>query len=223
MLFAPPEAINYLFMLPQRKPTRLAGFDYRSDRLYFITCCVKHLRHCFGEVIDGTMRLNDYGLIADQQWLWLAEQYSYDHIIRDARGYKIFRPIFRIIRRSGRRIDSSGKDLLLLSIRFTYRVFISILGVMIKGFKDKKTSAFAEGKFVRQFAAFKPQAERRLRILEAATGINDLVQLPSNRFEALSGDRRGQYSIRINQQWRICFTWPSRSDGPEDVEIVDYH
>ena len=64
-------------MLPQRKPTRLAGFDYSADRLYFITCCVKHMRHCFGEVINGAMRLNDYGVIADTQWLWLAEQYPY--------------------------------------------------------------------------------------------------------------------------------------------------
>ena len=94
---------------------------------------------------------------------------------------------------------------------------------MIKSFKDKKTRAFAEGVFVRQFEAFKQQAERRLRILEAATVLIDLAQLPSNRFEALSGDRKGQYSIRINQQWRICFVWPSESDGPEDVEIVDYH
>ena len=64
-------------MLPQRKRTRLAGFDYSSDRLYFITCCVKHMRHCFGQVVDGRMQLNDYGAIADAQWLWLAEQYSY--------------------------------------------------------------------------------------------------------------------------------------------------
>ena len=64
-------------MLPQRKPTRLAGFDYSADRLYFVTCCVKHMRHCFGEVINGAMRLNNYGVIADTQWLWLAEQYPY--------------------------------------------------------------------------------------------------------------------------------------------------
>jgi toxin HigB-1 len=65
--------------------------------------------------------------------------------------------------------------------------------------------------------------EKRLRILEAATGLRDLAQLPGNRLEALAGDREGQYSIRINKQWRICFTWPSTSDGPENVEIVDYH
>ncbi|WP_083782904.1 type II toxin-antitoxin system RelE/ParE family toxin [Roseibium sp. TrichSKD4] len=58
-------------------------------------------------------------------------------------------------------------------------------------------------------------------ILDAAESISDLAALPSNRFEALSGDREGQFSIRINQQWRICFEWPD--DGPENVEIVDYH
>ena len=94
---------------------------------------------------------------------------------------------------------------------------------MIKSFRDKKTKAFAEGNFVRQFEAFKSQAERRLRVLEAATNIRDLAQLPSNRLEALSGDRRGQYSIRINRQWRICFAWTLDADGPENVEITDYH
>ncbi len=64
-------------MLPQRKRTRLEGFDYSSDRLYFITCCVRHMRPCFGKVIDGMMQLNRYGVIADQQWLWLAERYPY--------------------------------------------------------------------------------------------------------------------------------------------------
>ena len=64
-------------MLPQRKRTRLEGFNYRSDRLYFITCCVKHMRHCFGEVVGDQMQLNTYGLIADAQWCWLADQYPY--------------------------------------------------------------------------------------------------------------------------------------------------
>ena len=94
---------------------------------------------------------------------------------------------------------------------------------MIKGYKDKKTKAIAEGKFVRQFEPFKHQAEKRLRILEAAQNLNDLAQLPSNRFEALKGDRQGQYSIRINKQRRICFTWEQGTDGPDNVEIVDYH
>jgi proteic killer suppression protein len=59
--------------------------------------------------------------------------------------------------------------------------------------------------------------------LEAATGLQDLAALPGNRFEALKGDRKGQYSIRINDQWRICFEWPRGSAGPTNVEIVDYH
>ena len=71
------------------------------------------------------------------------------------------------------------------------------------------------------FEGFRRQAEKRLRVLEAATSLRDLAQLPSNRLEALYGDRNGQYSIRINSQWRICFRW---EDGDAyDVEIVDYH
>lgn len=94
---------------------------------------------------------------------------------------------------------------------------------MIKSFKDKKTREFAEGKRVKRFEPFRRQAERRLRILEAAESIRDLAQLPSNNLELLSGDRKQQYSIRINRQWRICFEWPDGSDGPQAVEIVDYH
>lgn len=94
---------------------------------------------------------------------------------------------------------------------------------MIKGFKDKKTEKFAQGDFVKQFEPFRQQAEKRFRILEAAQDLKDLAQLPSNRFEALSGDRKGQYSIRINKQWRICFKWEQGSDGPDQVEIIDYH
>ena len=94
---------------------------------------------------------------------------------------------------------------------------------MIKGYKDKKTKALVHGEFVRQFEPFRRQAEKRFRILEAAQNLSDLAQLPSNRFEALSGDRQGQYSIRINRQWRICFTWEQGTDGPDNVEIVDYH
>ena len=63
----------------------------------------------------------------------------------------------------------------------------------------------------------------KLDRLEAATSLRDLAALPGNRFEALSGDRKGQYSIRINDQWRICFEWPEGDSGPANVEIVDYH
>jgi proteic killer suppression protein len=92
---------------------------------------------------------------------------------------------------------------------------------MIRSFKDKKTQRFADGERVPQFEPFRKQAEKRLRVLEATTGLRDLAQLPGNRLEALAGNKAGQYNIRINQQWRICFTWPFTSDGPEGVEIDD--
>ena len=66
-------------------------------------------------------------------------------------------------------------------------------------------------------------ARLKLDRLEAATAVKDLAALPGNRFEALAGDRRGQYSIRINDQWRICFEWPDGAPGPLNVEIADYH
>ena len=74
---------------------------------------------------------------------------------------------------------------------------------------------------MRAFSGFADQATRRLTVLENAASLQDLAGLPSNRLEALSGDRAGQYSIRINLQWRICFRW--EDDGPYDVEVVDYH
>jgi toxin HigB-1 len=91
------------------------------------------------------------------------------------------------------------------------------------GYPDRKTSDFAQGRRVKEFAAFARQAEKRLDILDAATDLDDLRGLPSNRLEALKGDRKGHYSIRINLQWRICFEWPDGSNGPLNVEIVDYH
>ena len=92
---------------------------------------------------------------------------------------------------------------------------------MIKSFRDKKTAAFADGEFVKDFQGFKKQAEKRLEILNAAETLADLAALQSNRLEALSGDRDGQYSISINKQWRLCFEWID--DDPENVEITDYH
>jgi len=94
---------------------------------------------------------------------------------------------------------------------------------MIRSYRDKRTARFAEGDRVPEFEAFRRQAEKRLRLLESATCIADLAQLRGNRLEALKGDRRRQYSIRINDRWRICFEWPDGADGPENVEIVDYH
>jgi len=94
---------------------------------------------------------------------------------------------------------------------------------MIVTYFDKKTERFANGEFVRAFQSFENQAAKRLAILDAATSLNDLRALGSNRLEALIGDRAGQLSIRINRQWRICFEWPDKAAGPSRVEIVDYH
>jgi len=92
---------------------------------------------------------------------------------------------------------------------------------MIKGFKNKHSQRLFEGHRVKKFQAFSRQAEKRLRILDAADTLESLMTLPSNKFKALTGDRQGQYRIRINDQRRICFAWPD--DGPVNVEITDYH
>ena len=94
---------------------------------------------------------------------------------------------------------------------------------MIVSFRDKRTREFAGGRHVKAFSGFSRQAGMKLDQLDAAASLKDLAVLPGNRFEALKGDRKGQYSIRINDQWRICFEWPDRSPGPINVEIVDYH
>jgi proteic killer suppression protein len=93
---------------------------------------------------------------------------------------------------------------------------------MIVSFRDKRTRELAEGNRVKAFSGFERMAELKLDQLEAATSILDL-SLPGNRLEALKGDRQGQYSIRVNDKWRICFEWPKGSPGPVNVEIVDYH
>jgi toxin HigB-1 len=100
---------------------------------------------------------------------------------------------------------------------------ITITSRMILSYRDKRTEQFAAGEFVRAFQGFERQAEKRLAILNAAPSLDTLRALPSNRLEALRGDRAGQFSIRINQQWRICFTWQDGEPGPSNVEIVDYH
>lgn len=94
---------------------------------------------------------------------------------------------------------------------------------MIVSYRDKKTARFAVGEFVREFSGFARQAETRLDRLEAAQSLQDLGALPGNRLEALQGGRAGQYSIHVNDQWRICFEWPEGSIGPINVEIADYH
>ena len=109
-------------------------------------------------------------------------------------------------------------------VRLTYVVqTTTFLGKMILSYRDKKTEGFARGEFVKAFQGFEDQAAKRLAILNAAPTLDTLRALPSNRLEALRGDRAGQFSIRINQQWRICFDWPEGQPGPGNVEIVDYH
>lgn len=94
---------------------------------------------------------------------------------------------------------------------------------MIWSYRTKDSERFASGQRVAKWEVFREQAEKRLRILEAAASLSDLAALPSNRLEALKGERKGQYAIRINMQWRICFEWPKDGTGPENVEIIDYH
>ena len=94
---------------------------------------------------------------------------------------------------------------------------------MIVSYRDSRTADFAAGKRVKAVYGIERSARLKVDRLEAATGLKDLAALPGNRFEALKGDREGQYSIRINDQWRVCFEWPDRSPGPVNVEIVDYH
>ena len=94
---------------------------------------------------------------------------------------------------------------------------------MIQGYRDRRTEAFAWGEFIPAFQSFEQQAARRLSVLNATRSLDMLRALHGNRLEALRGDRAGEYSIRINRQWRICFRWPEGRDGPSDVEIVDYH
>jgi toxin HigB-1 len=88
---------------------------------------------------------------------------------------------------------------------------------------DRRTERFAQGEHVKDFSGFARQAEVRLDRLDAANSLKDLAVLPGNRLERLQGDREGKYSIRINDQWRICFEWPEGSPGPINVEIMDYH
>jgi proteic killer suppression protein len=92
---------------------------------------------------------------------------------------------------------------------------------MIQSFKCKDTQALFEGKSARQFRSFAIVAERKLAQLDAAQTLDFLRAPPGNRLEALKGNWKGQYSIRINDQWRICFVWTAV--GPTSVEIVDYH
>ena len=105
-------------------------------------------------------------------------------------------------------------DVALLTIYISYKH-------MIKSFRDRACQRLWMGEFVKRFSGIEKQALRKLDMLHTARQLNDLRAPPANRLEALTGNRRGRYSIRINDQWRICFTWTK--EGPADVEIVDYH
>lgn len=90
-------------------------------------------------------------------------------------------------------------------------------------YRDKRLQQFADGYRVRDFQSFEQQLKKRLAILEDAQSRDDLRLLPSNHFEVLVGDRRGQFSIRINRQWRLCFEWSESENRPFNIEVVDYH
>ena len=92
---------------------------------------------------------------------------------------------------------------------------------MIVSFANKETERLAAGERVRRFMSIEAIARRKLRQLEIAGRLDDLKVPPGNRLESLEGSRKGQMSIRINDQWRVCFRWTIA--GPADVEIVDYH
>ncbi len=92
---------------------------------------------------------------------------------------------------------------------------------MIKGFADRNTEALFQRKPRKRFRRLARVALRKLLILHAASGLDDLKVPPGNRLEKLKGDRKGQYSIRINDQWRVCFRW--KGGDAYDVEIVDHH
>lgn len=91
----------------------------------------------------------------------------------------------------------------------------------IRSFRCNDTAALYAGESPRRFRNIEGVAQRKLQMLEAAVELRDLRSPPGNRLEMLSGNRDGQHSIRINDQWRLCFTWTA--NGPENVEIVDYH
>jgi proteic killer suppression protein len=92
---------------------------------------------------------------------------------------------------------------------------------MIRGFKTRETEALWNGEAAGRFRNIEAQAVRKLDMLNNAISLTDLRSPPGNRLEALKGNRAGRHSIRINDQWRLCFAWTK--EGPTDVEIVDYH
>jgi proteic killer suppression protein len=92
---------------------------------------------------------------------------------------------------------------------------------VIRSFRDAEAAKLFDDEFSRKYRAIERAAQRKLAALDQAENLQDLAALPGNHLEALRGDRKGQHSIRINEQYRVCFTW---ADGyASDVEIVDYH
>jgi proteic killer suppression protein len=103
-----------------------------------------------------------------------------------------------------------------------YVIRITYYDPMIRSFADKATERlFRDGVCPARWRNIEAVALRKLDMVDAAIRLDDLLSPPGNRLEALKGDRRGQHSIRINRQWRVCFRWTP--DGPEAIEIVDYH
>lgn len=90
-------------------------------------------------------------------------------------------------------------------------------------YRDRRLHQFADGYRIREFQAFERQLKKRLALLEDAQSKDDLRLLPSNHFESLLGDRKGQFSIRINMQWRLCFEWSDSENRAFNIEVVDYH
>lgn len=94
---------------------------------------------------------------------------------------------------------------------------------MILSYRDARTKPFACGERVKVFEPLRKQAEKVLERLDAAISVRDVAQFPGHRLGKLAGNRKGQWSVRINDQWRICFEWQADASGPGGVEIVDYH
>lgn len=110
-----------------------------------------------------------------------------------------------------------GPPLITLDVNHASRYYLAV----IVSFKCRDTEALANGQRVKRFQSIESTARRKLRQLQIAGRLEDLRVPPGNRLEALKGDRSGQYSIRVNDQFRVCFRWTAA--GAEDVEIADYH
>ena len=116
--------------------------------------------------------------------------------------------------------DASGPSPSIF-LRFTFHVERYTLGAVIKSFRSADAAQLHARHRVKRFRAIERVAQRKLRQLDIAAELRDLRSPPGNHLESLKGDRGGQHSIRINDQWRICFVW--RGGDAYDVEIVDYH